>query len=295
MRLPKTKISRLILLPASALVAQCQLAPVECGPSPDRDVCARLLEARIKFCRPPRFRRRDRYGQDPRPDARAGRSWQGPGQARARKVLPLSDAELQDSTLLTCEQEVHLFRKMNFLKYQAARLHEAIDPSRARSADLDRVEELLREAGAIRNRIIRSNLGLVVSIVKKMHRALPGFLRPGLRGKPRVDPGVGAIRLRARHPVQHVCDLGDLQRLCPANPQRSEPPPPVRHRPRGAVEALTDHRDRGRADATDHESISVMIPRCSVALDDREQTIIARRFGLAGDKQTLVESAESWG
>jgi hypothetical protein len=56
---------------------------------------------------------------------------------------------------------------MNFLKYQAARLHEAINPSRIRSADLDRVEELLLEAGAIRNRIIRSYLGLVVSIAKK--------------------------------------------------------------------------------------------------------------------------------
>ena len=69
--------------------------------------------------------------------------------------------------MLTREQEVHLFRKMNFRKYQAARLREAIDPSRTLHADLDRVEELLREAGAIRNRIIRSNLGLVAYIVKK--------------------------------------------------------------------------------------------------------------------------------
>jgi RNA polymerase primary sigma factor/RNA polymerase sigma factor len=75
-------------------------------------------------------------------------------------------AESQDSKFMTRGQEVHLFRKMNFLKYQAAQLHEAIDPSQARSADLDRVEELLREAGAIRNRIIRSCLWLVVSIVK---------------------------------------------------------------------------------------------------------------------------------
>jgi DNA-directed RNA polymerase specialized sigma subunit len=56
---------------------------------------------------------------------------------------------------------------MNFLKYQAARLHEAINPRQARSTDLDRVEMLLLEACAIRNRIIRSYLGLVVSIAKK--------------------------------------------------------------------------------------------------------------------------------
>ena len=55
---------------------------------------------------------------------------------------------------------------MNFLKYQAAQLQQAINPSRASSADLDRVEEFLREAGAVRNRLICSYLGLVVSIVK---------------------------------------------------------------------------------------------------------------------------------
>ncbi len=77
---------------------------------------------------------------------------------------------------LTREQEVHLFRKMNFLKYQAAQLHEAINPIRARSADLDRVEKLLLGAATIRNRIIGSYLGLVVSIVKKFTGTSEDFL-----------------------------------------------------------------------------------------------------------------------
>ena len=39
----------------------------------------RMLEDEDQVRRPPRFRRLDRDGRDPRPDARAGRSWQGPG------------------------------------------------------------------------------------------------------------------------------------------------------------------------------------------------------------------------
>jgi hypothetical protein len=70
---------------------------------------------------------------------------------------------------------------MNFLKFQAATLHEAINPSLARSADLDRIEELLREAGAVRNRIIRSyRAGRLHR--REVHWDLPGLFRLGLGG-----------------------------------------------------------------------------------------------------------------
>ena len=69
--------------------------------------------------------------------------------------------------LLTREQEAHLFRKMNYLKYQANRLREQLDPTRAKTADLDEIERLQEEALAVKNQIIRANLRLVVSIAKR--------------------------------------------------------------------------------------------------------------------------------
>src|SRR5262249_37112046 len=83
-----------------------------------------------------------------------------------------SSAEFPEHRHLTREQEVHLFRKLNFVKSVAARLHAAIDPDHADAAELDQIEALLREAGVILNRIICANQGLVGSIVKK-------YARPG--------------------------------------------------------------------------------------------------------------------
>ncbi|MBI5759278.1 MAG: sigma-70 family RNA polymerase sigma factor [Planctomycetales bacterium] len=81
--------------------------------------------------------------------------------------LPPYLAEMYQVSLLTKEQEVYLFRKMNFLKFCAARLRDQLDVSRARNRDMNQIESLLRQALEVKNRLIRSNLRLVVSIAKR--------------------------------------------------------------------------------------------------------------------------------
>jgi len=72
-----------------------------------------------------------------------------------------------DATLLTHAQESHLFRAMNYLKHRACKLREALVPAQANKATLDEIERLQEEVLAIKNRLIRSNLRLVVAIAKK--------------------------------------------------------------------------------------------------------------------------------
>jgi RNA polymerase primary sigma factor len=55
---------------------------------------------------------------------------------------------------------------MNELKSRANRLREQLDPDRPRRDDLDEIERLLSEAVAVRNRLVESNLRLVVVIAK---------------------------------------------------------------------------------------------------------------------------------
>ena len=47
-----------------------------------------------------------------------------------------------DGTLLNREQEAHLFRKMNYLKHRASDVRSKIDPSKAKTSDLDEIERL---------------------------------------------------------------------------------------------------------------------------------------------------------
>jgi RNA polymerase primary sigma factor len=96
---------------------------------------------------------------------------EGTGRAVVRSSapagLPAYLAELYDSPLLTREQEVHLFRKMNYLKYCASRVRQALDPACATDEVLEELERLQKEALDVKNQIIRANLRLVVSIAKK--------------------------------------------------------------------------------------------------------------------------------
>lgn len=69
--------------------------------------------------------------------------------------------------LLSRETERDLFRQYNYLKYLADRLRKEIEVNRIRTGQLKQIEKLLLQANVIKNRIIRANLRLVVSIAKK--------------------------------------------------------------------------------------------------------------------------------
>jgi RNA polymerase sigma factor (sigma-70 family) len=69
--------------------------------------------------------------------------------------------------LLSREEEVYYFRKMNYLKCRAAELQKGLDLVRPKTRTMDEIERLLKQAGDVKNFLIRSNLRLVVSIAKK--------------------------------------------------------------------------------------------------------------------------------
>lgn len=80
--------------------------------------------------------------------------------------LPPYLASLYETPLLDKEQEAFLFRKMNYLKFQAERLRD-VPARRRRPAARRQIEGLLARADNVRNQIMQANLRLVVSIAKK--------------------------------------------------------------------------------------------------------------------------------
>ena len=95
-----------------------------------------------------------------------GREVQSPEPRDVAKV-PMYIARLYDTSLLTAEQERHLFRQLNYLLYRANRQRRKLDVAIPNRALLQNIQDDLAHANAVKGRIIQANLRLVVSIAKK--------------------------------------------------------------------------------------------------------------------------------
>ncbi len=81
--------------------------------------------------------------------------------------LPGHLARLCEARVLTLEQEQDLFRRMNYLKYRANMLRSRLNPHAPDEEMMVKVERFLAAAQAIRDEIIRANMRLAISVVKK--------------------------------------------------------------------------------------------------------------------------------
>ncbi len=86
---------------------------------------------------------------------------------RIPKDLPPYLHSLYLTPLLTREQEQDLFRRYNYSKYKAADVLRDLEPEEISAERFDVVSSLMDRVDTLRQRIIRANLRLVVSIARK--------------------------------------------------------------------------------------------------------------------------------
>ncbi len=79
-------------------------------------------------------------------------------------------AHLWSVPLLSRDEELHHFRKLHFLRYQAAALQSEMSACRGHWGMLQQVEARLEQAGVSRRLLIEANLRLVVSLARKFVR-----------------------------------------------------------------------------------------------------------------------------
>jgi RNA polymerase sigma factor (sigma-70 family) len=104
--------------------------------------------------------------------------------ARIPRDVPLEIAASYAYPLLDRDQEYHLFRKMNFLKFRASRLRDELaaaeDGAAAltdmRAKKLQDLDHFLDELEAVRSILINANTRLVVSIAKRYVKQKINFL-----------------------------------------------------------------------------------------------------------------------
>jgi RNA polymerase sigma factor (sigma-70 family) len=81
--------------------------------------------------------------------------------------LPVYLARLCETKLLKPDEERELFQRMNYLRYRAEKLRQSLAGIKAKPADVQRCIGLAKAADWYRDAIVKANMRLVISIVKK--------------------------------------------------------------------------------------------------------------------------------
>ncbi len=208
--------------------------------------------------------------------------------SRMPSDLPPYLASLYEVPLLTRKQEGFLFRKMNYLKYKAARLRAKLDPTRPKRGLMDQIERLFDEAVATKNQIIRANLRLVVSIAKRHVGPSQNFFELVSDGNMSLMRAVEKFDYARGNKFSTYASWALMKNFARTIPDEH------RHQDRFRTsldEMFTATKD-DRADPFEEETVQnqreAQVEKILDRLDEREQRIIIRRFGLRHGQEPLT-------
>lgn len=220
--------------------------------------------------------------------------------------LPAHLARLCETKLLTPAEEVETFRRMNFLRYKANQLraelkeNESSDSAKLQLANswvLRRIEALLKASDWYRDRLVKSNMRLVISIVKKFvngHNGFDDLLSDGIialmRAVDKFDVGLG---YRFSTYATQVVRRNSYRRVMEKQKERQRVTLSV-HDP--GIDISDEHRSSGMSEAR-WEALRGRLSTMLDKLDRREKLIIRARFSLGGHRnvQTLQKLADRLG
>jgi RNA polymerase sigma factor (sigma-70 family) len=198
-------------------------------------------------------------------------------------------AYLYEKPLLNREQEAHVFRKMNFLKYKLNAVQEKLDPTRARVQDLQLLDDLAVQIKQCRDLLIECNQRLV-------HKLATNHLQPG--------QNLDELKSDANMSIMRAVEKFDYGRgnkfstyatwAVMKNFARSIPDENTR---RQRYMTGTDELFEARADVrTDEQEVvaaadqaRARVNRLLDYLDPRTREVIRMRTGLAGGEEMTLE------
>lgn len=212
-------------------------------------------------------------------------------------TLPAHLARLCEAKLLTPEEEKALFNRMNFLKYQADQICKKLTDGNSLGWDLRRIDGLLKASDWHRDYIVRSNMRLVISIVKKFvnpQNSFDDLLSDGIvaliRAVEKFDVGLG---FRFSTYATQVVRRNTYRRVMEKQAERQRSAGSIHE---NGIDISDDQKESSMSEARWHElrsKLSLMLDH----LDRREKLIIRARFSLGGHRriQTLQRLADKLG
>jgi RNA polymerase primary sigma factor/RNA polymerase sigma factor len=211
--------------------------------------------------------------------------------------LPAYLASLYEVPLLTREQEVWLFRRFNYLKYKAALLREQLDPDRPNARLMDQIDELYEEVVALKNRIVRANLRLVVSIAKRRVGPTDGFFDLVSDGNMSLMRAVEKFDYARGNKFSTYASWAIMKNYARTIPDEHRRRERFRATDMELLQTATDNRADATRQRMEERDRLQQVGRFLDRLDAREQTIIIRRYGLdhVHEPQTLKEVGSALG
>jgi RNA polymerase primary sigma factor/RNA polymerase sigma factor len=255
---------------------------------------ARIMELPLDFIPNPRFSRKGSekacLGPMPAIDTAAKK-------ARRPSGLPPYLASLYEMPLLTREQEAHLFRKYNFLKYKAAKLREELEPAQPKSSLMDEIESLHEQAVATKNEIARANLRLVVSIAKRHVTPDQNFFELVSDGNMSLLRAIEKFDFARGNKFSTYASWAIMKNFARTIPGEFKHRDRFRTSQDELFAATQEHRGNPLVEEGAQHQREAQIERILRRLDERERQIVIGRFGLdhAREPQTLKEVGASLG
>jgi RNA polymerase primary sigma factor/RNA polymerase sigma factor len=217
--------------------------------------------------------------------------------ARRPSGLPPYLASLYEMPLLTREQEAHLFRKYNYLKFKAAKLRDQLDAAQPKSSLMDEIEALQQQTVATKNEIARANLRLVVSIAKRHVTPDQNFFELVSDGNMSLLRAIEKFDFARGNKFSTYASWAIMKNFARTIPGEFKHRDRFRTSQDELFAATQEHRGNPLAEEGAQNQREAQIERILRRLDEREQKIITSRFGLdhAQEPQTLKEVGASLG
>jgi RNA polymerase primary sigma factor len=225
----------------------------------------------------------------PMPDETAYELHRRKARNSAPKGLPPELSTLYEVPLLSREQEAHLFRKMNFLKYQARKLREKIDPAQARSSDLERLEALQRQASAIKDHLISCNMRLVVSIAKRHAGLGDNFFELLSDGNVSLMRAVEKFDFSRGNKFSTYASWAIMKNFARSIPDEKHRRDRFLTGQELTFDTAADTRSDEQAELASAERAQQQVNRLLNRLDERERLIIKLRAGLDAERGLTLE------
>jgi RNA polymerase primary sigma factor len=214
-----------------------------------------------------------------------------------KSLLPEYLQALRNTPVLNREREVELFRRYNYLKYLASAARAGMKPAQVHSDRLEKIENYLAEAEAIKKTIIEANLRLVVSIAGKHAAGETNFQDLVSKGNFALIKTVEEFDYTRDIRFSKTASLNIAKEYAKVSGKSTE----LTREKAGSLANILPFLKIAKADsAVIERARHSLVQVIKDELDQREQYIILNHFGLVGslirkNKKTLQQIGQDLG